>query len=180
MTIDTISSAWRETLAPRSTLQRVELIGPQLRLAGLVDLGPFPRLSDLVTVASEMLPLRDAVVLNRRGMETADRANLLHVRLRDVTLIAQRLVYESIPPGPEMMVNKVTRDVFVMTPSLTINGTLSLYPGAGALAFLQASDPLFLPLRSPAVRWLADRRLKTSFVFGLVNRGHLVAFSAAD
>ena len=180
MTTETISSAWRETLSPRSTLQRVELLGPQLRVAGWVELGPFPRLSDLVTVASESVQLHDAVVLNRRGMETADRVDLLHVRLREVTLVAQRLVYESAPPSPELVVNKLRRDLVILTQNLAISGAVSLYPGASAVAFLQGSDPPFLPLLSPSVRWLADRRLKTSFAFGLVNRAHLVAFSAAE
>ena len=181
MTIDSISFAWRETVAPRSTLQQVELIGPQLRLAGWADVGPFPRLSDLITVASDSIQIHDAVVLNRRGMETADRVDRFHVRLRDITLIAQRLIYEvSQPPSPDLVVNKVRREVMLLTPSLRISGAISLYPGADPVAFLQGTDPPFVPLLSPVVRWLADRRLKTVFAFALVNRGHLVAFSTAE
>jgi hypothetical protein len=166
--------------APPNTLEPVELIGAQLRINGWVEMGRFHRLSDLVAAGSDSIRLRRATVLNRRGMSTSDQVDLLHVRLNDVTLIAQRRFHQPAQGSPELMVAKVVEPVTLVTPTLRVAGDISLYPGVDQTAYLQGSDPPFLALRSAAVRWLADRRLKAGFEFALVNRTHVVAFVVRD
>ena len=42
------------------------------------------------------------------------------------------------------------------------------------IAFLDATDPHFIPMTNVRVRWLADRRLAGRFPFVLVQRDHIV------
>jgi hypothetical protein len=160
--------------------QTVELIGTHLRVAGKIDLGGFDRLSDYVSLQPGSVHLHDVTLLNRRGMETADRLAGLVVRLTDLALITQRVAPPQASPSTDIKVNKVTRRVMAVTVGHVVEGTVSLYPGAELMAYLQGSDPPFLPLRDVRVRWLADRRLKTSYDFALLNRAQIIAVSGLD
>ncbi|HET7140890.1 MAG TPA: hypothetical protein VFJ03_00245 [Candidatus Limnocylindria bacterium] len=70
--------------------------------------------------------------------------------------------------------------MMAVTVGHVVEGIVSLYPGAELVAYLQASDPPFLPLRDVRIRWLADRRLKASYEFALLNRAHVVAVTGLD
>jgi hypothetical protein len=169
-----------EQWAPPNRMQTVELIGTHLRVAGRVDLGGFDRLSDCVSLQTGSVHLRDVTLLNRRGMATADTLAELVVRLTDLALITQRVAPLLPSPPGELKVNKIPRRIMAVTVGHVVEGTVGLYPGAELMAFLQASDPPFLPLRDVRVRWLADRRLKTSYDFALLNRAQIIAVSGLD
>jgi hypothetical protein len=162
--------------------QHVEVIGTHLRIAADVQLGGFRRLSDYVSLQSGSLTLRGVTLLNRRGMATADQLAELTIRQEDLTLIAQRIAPppELEPISDDVRVDKIRRRILAVTTGHVVEGTVSLYPGADLIAFLQATDPPFLPLVDVRVRWLADRRLKTTYEFVLLNRSHVVAVTGLD
>jgi hypothetical protein len=170
----------REPSAPPARVQTVELIGTHLRVAGKIDLGGFGRLSDYVSLQTGSVHLQEVTLLNRRGMATADTLAKLVVRLTDLALITQRDALPLSPPSTEIKVNKVARRIMAVTVGHIVEGTVSLYPGAELMAYLEASDPPFLPMREVRIRWLADRRLKTSYDFALLNRAQIIAVSGLD
>jgi hypothetical protein len=179
------SAIGANSMAPASSpaaSQHVEVIGTHLRIAADVQLGGFRRLSDYVSLQSGSLTLRGVTLLNRRGMATADQLAELTIRQEDLTLIAQRIAPppELEPISDDVRVDKIRRRVLAVTTGHVVEGTVSLYPGADLIAFLQATDPPFLPLVDVRVRWLADRRLKTTYEFVLLNRSHVVAVTGLD
>ena len=160
--------------------QPVELIGTNLRVGGSVDLGGFGRLSDYVSLQSASVKLHEATILNRRGMPTADRLPEMIVRLHDLALIGQRTAPRPAPVLADVRVEKDRRRILAMTAAHIVEGTVSLYPGAELMAYLQATDPPFLPLLDVRLCWLSDRRLKTHFEFALLNRAQMVAVAPLD
>jgi hypothetical protein len=158
----------------------VELIGNDLRVTGSVGLGGFGRLSDFVTMQSGSVHLHEAVILNRRGMPTADSLPEMVVKLRDLAIIGQRVAHLPGPVLADIRVDKVRRRIMAITAAHIVEGTVSLYPGADLIAYLEASDPPFLPLVDVRLRWLADRRLKTGFAFALINRNQITGVAPLD
>jgi hypothetical protein len=170
----------RTEQALRAARQEVEIIGSLLRVSGTVELQGFRRVSDYVTHQAEALTLRDATLLNRKGMPTADRLPRLVVHMPDMTLVGQRFVFHPDPSDEEQRIEKVRRRIAALTSGHYVEGTVSLYPGADLLAVLQATDPPFLPLLDVRLRWLTDRRLKSRFEFALLNRRQIVAVAPLD
>jgi hypothetical protein len=160
--------------------QAVELIGAQVRVSGSVDVGSFPRLSDFVAVHAGTLRLYDAVLLNRRGLPTAERMESLHLRLEEISLIGQRHTAELERPNEDLFVDKWRQRVTILTVAHVLDATVSLYPGAEAVTYLEAPDPPFVPLQHVSVRWVGDRRLRASFSFALLNRQAIVAVALQD
>jgi hypothetical protein len=170
----------RAEQALRSTRHQVEVVGTLLRMAGTIELGGFRRISDFVSLKAASLTLRDVTLLNRRGMPTADQLDELTLRMSDLTLMGQRYVFLADKSDDELRIPKIQRRITAITPGHVIEGTVSLYPDADLRSFLQASDPPFLPLLDVNMRWLADRRLATTYEFGLLNRTHIVGVTATD
>jgi hypothetical protein len=175
-----LQEPWGALQAAPSRLQTVELIGTHLRVAGEIDLGGFDRLSDYVSLQPGSVHLHAVTLLNRRGQLTADTLPQLVVRLKDLALITQRVAPRPQSSSPEVRVAKVARRIMAMTVGHVVEGTVSLYPGAELVAYLEASDPPFLALRDVRIRWLADRRLKASYDFALLNRAQIIAVSGLD
>jgi hypothetical protein len=169
-----------EQRSPASA-QLVEIIGVHLRVSGEMLLGGFSRLSDFVSLQTNgSVTLRDVTLLNRRGMPTADQLRELAIRVSDVTLIAQRYAPRPEARAEEVRVEKERHRILAVTAGHVVEATVSLYPGADLMRYLELRDPPFLPLVDARVRWLADRRLKTRYEFVLLNRTHVVAFSGLD
>ena len=158
----------------------MELIGPQLRVSGSVDVGTFPRLSDFMAAHAGAVRVHDAVILNRRGMPTAETMETLHLRLEEVSLIGQRRVPELDPPSGDVFIDKWRQRVTIVTAAHVLDATVSLYPGADAVAYLEAPDPPFVPLQHVSVRWVQDRRLRASFPFALLHRRAIVAVALVE
>jgi hypothetical protein len=152
---------------------RVDLIGMQLRVTGLVDLGPFGRLSDYVNLLPGFFAIRDATVLTRTGQATRVTFPEVRVRLDDVMLVAQRQA-QAPPSSAERRVEKQPRRLTFMTAAHLVSGTAYLHAQASMAAFIDATDPAFVPLTDVRVRWLADRRLAGRYAFALVQRAHIV------
>jgi hypothetical protein len=170
--------AWadvRVELTRRQLLRRVEIMGLNLRLSGAVDIGSFTRLTDFVMSLPGSLRLEDATVLNRRGTPTTDVLPELRLYAEQLVLIAETEAPPSEPPAvPDVFVSKRQEAVTLLTTAHVVRGTISLYPGASASAYLLSPEPAFMPMQDVTVRWLADRRLRRRFGFALVNRRHLV------
>jgi hypothetical protein len=160
--------------------QSVEMVGTHVRISGTMDIGEFQRLTDYVNLQPGTLTLRDVTLLNRRGQTTADLLDRLAIRQRDVTLIAQRSAPPLTEPTADVYIRKARHSIMALTTGHIVEGTISLYPGAELDAFLQATDPPFLPLIRTRVRWLADRRLKTVYEFVLLNRAHVLASTGVE
>jgi hypothetical protein len=158
----------------------VELIGNDLRVGGSIDLGGFGRLSDYVSLQSGTVHLHEAMILNRRGMPTADSLPEMVIQLHDLAVIGQRVALRPAPVLADIRVEKIPRRIMAVTAAHIVEGTVSLYPGAELMTYLQATDPPFLPLLNARLRWLSDRRLKTSFEFALLNRAQIVAVAPLD
>jgi len=167
----------RAEAALRAARQQVEVVGLHLRISGEVQLGTFHRLADYVNLQTSGFTLHAARLLNRRGMPTADVLREVAIHTPDVTAFAQRY---SPPPEPSMDASDESRAekeryrMIAVTPGHIIEGTVEIYAGAEVISFLQASDPPFLPLVDARLRWLADRRVKTTYSFLLLNRLHIV------
>jgi len=167
--------------SPGAPVHAVELIGLNARVSGLVRTGSFDRLSDFVSAQPGALRLQDALLLNRRGQPTSDLLTGLRVRLEEITVIGERAGWAPVQKGAEdVYVEKRRERGTLLTRSHIAEATISLYPGASAAAYLEALDPPFLPVLDLRLRWLADRRLRGSWPFALVNRRHLVAVGGHD
>ncbi len=66
------------------------------------------------------------------------------------------------------------RRLVISTDAHIIYGAAHLHHEASMMAFLDATDPHFIPMTDVRVRWLADRRLAGRFPFVLVQRDHIV------
>jgi hypothetical protein len=51
--------------------EAIELVGTNLRLTGVINLGRFARLSDLINASSGYIRVRDAQLLRRNGDPTS-------------------------------------------------------------------------------------------------------------
>ena len=162
-------------VAAASACARVELVGSHLRAAGSVDLGNFHRLSDYVNFLSGFFTIRDVTLLSRLGEPTRLTFPDLRVRLDEIAIIGE--------PEPETQASdeaggpilKQRRRLVVTTAAHIIYGFAYLHVEASITAFVDATEPRFVPLVYVRVRWLADRRLAGRFPFALVQRSHIVA-----
>ena len=162
-----------ETTGPHE--QYLELIGTHLRASGVVDLGRFRRVTDYVNLLDGFFALRDTVLLTRVGEATRITMPELRVRLDDVAIVGQ-LVADPIPRSNEVGVHveKVERRLVVMTAAHIIYGYVHILEGSSVMAFVDGSDPKFIPMSRVRVRWLADRRLAARYPFALVQRNQIL------
>jgi hypothetical protein len=159
--------------APEPALTRVELIGTHLRAEGSVDLGSFRRLSDYVNLLSGFFTIHDVTLMSRIGEPTRIAFDDLRVRLDEIGLIAQQSPEPYDPPS-DVLVKKDRRRLVVMTPAHLVYGFAYLHPQASMTAFVDATDPPFVPMTNVRLRWLADRRLAGRYPFALVHRSHII------
>jgi hypothetical protein len=77
-------------------------------------------------------------------------------------------------PGAGAPVDKERRRLVISTDAHIVYGLAHLHQEASMIAFLDATDPHFIPMTNVRVRWLGDRRLAGRFAFVLVQRDHIV------
>ncbi len=112
----------------QGTAIQMELIGPHLRLAGLMGIGHFQRLSDFVNHHEGLLELRDATVLRRNGDPTRVTTPSIWVSPDEVTLMGQAVEDRAdADVGQEMHIDKVVHTLIVITPGHTLTGNVP-YP----------------------------------------------------
>jgi hypothetical protein len=153
----------------------LELIGTHLRASGVVDTGRFRRISDYVNLLDGFFALRDVVLLTRTGEATRITMPELRVRLDDVAIVGQ-LVVNEIPTSTEVgvHVDKQPHRLVVMTRAHIIYGYAYIHAHASLMAFVDTTDPKFVPMSNVRVRWLADRRLAARYPFALIQRAQIL------
>jgi hypothetical protein len=155
----------------------VELISAHVRIGGSVNLGAYTRLPDLLNFHDEILTVKDAKVLNRSGIATADGSSDLDIRLDTITIVVDHSDY--VPPPDSEVVEKRAHRMLVVTEAHVITGTFYIYPGAEATAYLRAKEPHWVPMSDVRVRSTVDRRIKVSAGFAVLNRTAVVATAVA-
>jgi hypothetical protein len=151
---------------------RVELIGTHLRAEGSVDLGHFSRLSDYVNVLDGFFNIHDVVLLSRLGDPTRITFPDFRVRLDDIAIVGQS--FDDAPHSAERMIPKQRRRLVVTTGAHIIYGSAYMHEEASLTAFVDSTEPEFIPMTNVRVRWLADRRLAGRFPFALVQRRKII------
>lgn len=160
----------------QGTAIQMELIGPHLRLAGLMGIGHFQRLSDFVNHHEGLLELRDATVLRRNGDPTRVTTPSIWVSPDEVTLMGQAVEDRAdADVGQEMHIDKVVHTLIVITPGHTLTGNVHIPEGAELARYIESPEPLFIPMTDVRTRSLADRRIISRYAFALLNRRHMVA-----
>jgi hypothetical protein len=154
---------------------RVELVGSHLRAAGSVDLGNFHRLSDYVNFLAGFFTIRDVTLLSRIGEPTRLTFPDLRVRLDEIAIVGQPDPEAPAGDPEDGLILKQRRRLVVTTAAHIVYGYAYLHEEASLTAFVDATEPRFIPLVDVRVRWLADRRLAGRFPFALVQRAHIVA-----
>jgi hypothetical protein len=164
-----------EVAAPEQTCARVELVGSHLRAAGSVDLGNFRRVSDYVNFLTGFFTIRDVTLLSRIGEPTRLTFPDLRVRLDEIAIVGQPEPEAESAESEDGLALKQRRRLVVTTAAHIVYGYAYLHQEASLTAFVDATEPSFIPLVNVRVRWLADRRLAGRFPFALVQRSHIVA-----
>ena len=167
-----------ETREAAPEREPLELIGTYLRAAGSVDLGRFSRLSDYVNYLGGFFTIEDVTLLSRTGGATRVTFPDLRVRLADIAIVAQSRERTSPHAGMVTIIPKERRRLVVMTEAHIIYGSVFLHAEGSMSAFIDASDPHWIPMADVRVRWLTDRRLAGRFPFALLQRTKIVGIAA--
>ncbi len=169
------AGAWAEDDEGGGGEQYLELIGTQMWVAGTVDLGRFRRVSDFVNIVQGYLLIRDAVVLSKEGEPTRLAMPELRVLPDDVAVVGQPEADQPQRSGDEGTVIARTRQrLVVFTRSHLIDGDVYLHGDGSIMAFVDATDPKFIPMTDVRVRWLSDQSLATRYAFALVQRSQIL------
>jgi hypothetical protein len=155
--------------------QYLEMIGSQLWVAGMVDLGRFRRVSDLMNLVDGYMVLKDVIVLTRTGDATRLAIPELRVLSDDIAIVGQPS--DDKTPGAadqSAFIEKTTKRLVVITRTLMIDGDIFIHGEGSIMAFVDAVDPKFIPMDNVRVRWLSDRRLAARFPFALVQRSQIL------
>lgn len=155
--------------------QYVELIGTDLWVAGMINLGRFRRVSDFVNIVQGYLILRDVVVLTRTGDATRLTLPELRVLPDDLAIVAQ--VGTDRPAGQTgstVFIEKVPQRLVVLTRSHIIDGDVFIQSEGSIMSFVDATDPKFIPMQHVRVRWVSDRKLAARYPFALLQRSAIL------
>lgn len=155
--------------------QYIELIGSQLWVAGMVDLGRFRRVSDFVNIVQGYLVIRDVVVLTRTGEATRLAMPELRVLPDDIAVVGQ--LGTDAPAqatGTGVFIEKVKQRLVVLTRSHIIDGDVYIQVDGSIMSFVDATDPKFIPMSDVRVRWVSDRKLAARYPFALMQRSQIL------
>ena len=159
--------------------QYIELIGSNLWVAGMVNLGRFRRVSDFVNIVQGYLIIRDVVVLSRTGEATRLTVPELRVLPDDIAVVAQLGgdKAQGTPAGPGeggLVIEKRRQRLVVLTRTHIIDGDVFIHGDGSIMAFVDATDPKFIPMSDVRVRWVADRKLAARYPFALLQRAQIL------
>jgi len=163
--------------------QYVELIGSNLWVAGMVDLGRFRRVSDFVNLTQGYMVFRDVVVLTRTGDATRLTLPELRVLPDDIAVVAQlgddhAGAGSGAGSGPAaeggLMIEKRRQRLVVLTRTHIIDGDVFIHGDGSIMAFVDATDPKFIPMSDVRVRWVSDRKLAARYPFALLQRAQIL------
>ena len=161
----------------------IELVGTNLRMTGLVSLGRFRRLTDMINASSGYLRIRDACLLHRTGEASDLQVPELMVDQDEVSFIAQ-----TNPPTPEEgaaggyeptfdagVDARQAREFVMFTPAHTVTGKVFIFGQTNLAAFVDSTSPRFVPVIDATTRSLTDRKVVNHYDFLLINRTQMIA-----
>jgi hypothetical protein len=155
--------------------QYVELIGTQLWVAGLINLGRFRRVSDFVNIVQGYLVMHDAVVLTRVGEATRLTLPELRVLPDDIAVVGQLAPDQAGSTGDAgAVIQKTVQRLVVLTRAHIIEGDVFIHGDGSIMSFVDATDPRFIPMLDVRVRWVSDRKLAARYPFALVQRTQIL------
>jgi hypothetical protein len=155
--------------------QYIELIGTDLWVAGMVDLGRFRRVSDFVNIVQGYLVIKDVVVLTRTGEATRLTLPELRVLPDDIAVVGQLTTDRpQQATGTAVFVEKVAQRLVVLTRSHIIDGDVFIQRDGSVMSFVDATDPKFIPMSDVRVRWVSDRKLAARYPFALMQRSQIL------
>jgi hypothetical protein len=155
--------------------QYIELIGTELWVAGMVDLGRFRRVSDFVNIVQGYLAIRDVVVLTRTGDATRLTMPELRVLPDDIAVVGQLGTDRpAAASGQGVFIEKVKQRLVVLTRSHIIDGDVFIQRDGSIMSFVDATDPKFIPMSEVRVRWVSDRKLAARYPFALLQRSQIL------
>jgi len=165
--------------------QYIELIGSNLWVAGTVDLGRFRRVSDFVNLIQGYMVIRDVVVLTRTGDATRLTLPELRVLPDDIAVVAQLGDDKAGAGGASagggegggggaLVIEKRRQRLVVMTRTHIIDGDVFIHGDGAIMAFVDATDPKFIPMNDVRVRWVSDRKLAARYPFALLQRSQIL------
>ena len=168
---------------PAGADEAIELVGTNLRLIGIVSLGRFGRLTDLINASSGYLRVRDARLLNRNGEPTDLRLPELMVDQDEISFIAQTTASEPAtatgfiePTFDNTNIEaRKAREFVMFTPAHTVSGKVFVFGQTDLAGFVDSTDPRFVPVVDVTTRSLADRRIVSRYAFVLINRTQMIA-----
>ena len=184
LTFDRTSEAWgsvsagfegKGAVGEEAGEAYLELIGSRLWVAGMVDLGRFHRVSDFVNIVQGYIVLRDVVVLSRRGEPSRLSMPELRVLPDDVAIVGQPADVKAQSSGEGgAFIEKRPHRLGLLTSSHLIDGEVHIQVDGSVMAFVDATDPKFIPMSDVRVRWVSDRRLAARYPFALVQRSQII------
>ncbi len=180
--------AWDDTFAttPEGRDEPIELVGTHLRLTGIVNLGRFGRLSDLINASSGYVRVRDARLLRRNGDATKLMLPELMVDQDEISFIAQT---EAPAPEPGAAVGFIEpafggeiearkpRQFVMFTPGHAVTGKVHVFGATDLAGFVDSTDPRFVAVTDVTARSLADTRVVSHYPFVVINRTQMIAAS---
>ena len=108
--------------------QYIELIGTQLWVAGIVNLGRFRRVSDFVNIVQGYMVIRDVVVLTRTGEATRLTLPELRVLPDDIAVVGQLATDGSGSVATVGdIIEKTAQRLVVLTRSHVIDGDVFIH-----------------------------------------------------
>ncbi len=179
---------WDDTFAPASDGrdEPIELVGTHLRLTGIVNLGRFGRLSDLINASSGYLRVRDARLLRRNGDPTKMMLPELMVDQDEISFIAQTQAPAPEPGaaggfiepafGTDIEARK-PRQFVMFTPGHAVTGKVHVFGQTDLAGFVDSTDPRFVAVTDVTTRSLADTRVVSHYPFIVINRTQMIAAS---
>jgi hypothetical protein len=160
--------------------QYVELIGSSLWVAGMVNLGRFRRVSDFVNLVQGYLVIRDVVVMTRTGDATRLTLPELRVLPDDIAVVAQLDDDKGLSGTGDasgLVIEKTRQRLVVLTRNHIVDGDVFLHGDGSIMAFVDATDPKFIPMSNVRVRWVSDRKLAAKYPFALLQRTQILGIA---
>jgi hypothetical protein len=173
---------------PLGREEKIELVGTHLRVKGLMYLGRFGRLTDLINAQSGYIRVHDTRLLRRNGDPTTLVLPELMIDKDEISFIAQEDPEAPAEAsglagaggmgdfGGETLTRR-PRQFVMFTPGHTVTGSAHVYGETDLAGFVDTSDPRFIALTEVTTRSLADRRIISHYKFVLINRTQMIAAS---
>jgi hypothetical protein len=169
--------------------EAIELVGTNLRMIGLVSLGRFGRLTDLINASSGYVRIHNAQLLQRNGEPTNLVLSELMIDQDEISYIAQQQAEHPEPGAAAGFIEPAfgdniearrAREFVMFTPGHTVTGKVHIFGQTDLAGFVDATDPRFVPVTDATTRSLSDRRIVSRYDFVLINRTQMIAAAEAS